>query len=105
MYNHAGERYPSHQTAAMVEDMMPGMLRMMFQEWDPGEMNTYSEMYLPEVSMAKEVIRGHVMEWDPGETNSDSEMYLHGVSMAKEVIRGHVITGIVMKWDPGGEKL
>ena len=71
MYNHAGERYPSHQTAAMVEDMMPGMLRMMFQEWDPGEMNTYSEMYL------------------------------HGVSMAKEVIRGYTITGIVMEWDPG----
>ena len=53
MYNHAGGRYPSHQTAAMVEDMMPGILRMRFQEWDPGEMDTYSEMYLPEVSMAK----------------------------------------------------
>ena len=60
MYNHTGGSYPTHQTAAMVEDMMPGMLRMRFQEWDPGEMNTYSEMYLPEVSMAKEVIRGHV---------------------------------------------
>ena len=47
----------------MVEDMMPGILRMRFQEWDPGEMDTFSEMYLQEVSMAKEVIRGHVVTW------------------------------------------
>ena len=96
---------------------MPGILRVRFREWDPGEMDTYSEMYLQEVSMAKEVIRGHVikfegmiwvymttgivMEWDPGEMNSDGDMYLPEGSMANEVIRGHVITGIVMEWDPG----
>ena len=53
----------------MVGDMMPDILRMRFQEWDPGEMDTYSEMYL------------------------------HRVYMAKEVIWGYVITGIVMEWD------
>ena len=37
------------------------------------------------------VITGIVMEWDPGEIKSDSEMYLQEVSMAKEVIGGHVI--------------
>jgi hypothetical protein len=69
----SGERYPSCQTTAMVEDMMPDILRMRFPEWDPGEMDTYSEMYLHEG--------------------------MHRVLMAKEVIWRYVITGIVMEWD------
>ena len=84
------------------------MITGIVMEWDPGEMNSDSEMYLQEVSMAKEVIRGHVvtwivMKWDPGEIHYDSAMYLLEVSMAKEVIRGHVATGIVRKWDPREE--
>jgi hypothetical protein len=57
----------------MVMDMMPYILRMRFQEWDPGEMDTDSEMYLHEG--------------------------MHRVHMAKEVIWRYVITGIVMEWD------
>ena len=74
MYTHMGLHMVNEIPWIELMNMMPDILRMRrFQEWDPGEMDTYSEMYLHEG--------------------------MHRVHMTKEVIWRYVITGMVMEWD------